>query len=269
MLKKVYLLIIIVFWPLLLYLANIPGDSIFYILPSLFLVVAYFTRKDLPFISNLAVLLIAVISPKLALFPLCYFLISLIFEKRRLFLIFLILSVGTLFYQRFAFIGQTVFQPDYEGQQQILRDTKLYDSIFIARMFHNKARIPLEKIAHNFFALTDPNNYFFAFHPREGRDNQNLQKFPFLSIIFFLYGLYLIKKSAHIRFILISFIAGILSLSALTNFDRNDFILWFPLSLIILHGISETKLKPKYETILLIISIVFACIELIRIFVSP
>ena len=32
----------------------------------------------------------------------------------------------------------------------------------------------------------------------------------------------------------------LLTLRLLNNFDRNDFILWFPIGLIIIHGIKKT-----------------------------
>ena len=133
----------------------------------------------------------------------------------------------------------------------------------MARSFQNKARIPLDKITYNFFALIDPNNYFFGFQPRQIIvNNQNIDKFPFVSLIFFIFGLYTINKNQNKKFVLITLFASLISLIVLNSFDRNDFILWLPLSLVILHGVN--KLQNKY---LYLIFLIFTVPQLIRILV--
>jgi hypothetical protein len=138
----------------------------------------------------------------------------------------------------------------------------------MARLFHNKARIHIDKFNDNFFALSDPNNYFFGFHPRQiVVDNQNLDKFPFAALPFVLFGIYHLKKSKDKRFIINTFIIGVFSLSFLKIFDRNDFILWLPISLTFIHGVKQFSKKSKASIIFFLLFILFSIPELIRIFV--
>ena len=161
---------------------------------------------------------------------------------------------------------QTIFIKDYEAQQKVIRDTQLYQSIFLARVFHNKARIVLDKFTDNFFALTDPNNYFFGFAPRQIVGNQNLVKFPFLSLFFFLIAIYYFKDSKSNRLIAILIVTFVVLLSCLKNFDKSDFVLWVPLSLLIVNGINIVS-KLKHSQLLFLVYLLFSITELIRIIV--
>lgn len=155
----------------------------------------------------------------------------------------------------------TIFNFDYQAQQKILRDTKLYKNIFLARLFHNKARIVIDKLNDNFFAMTDPNNYFFGFAPRQLVGNQNLVKFPFLALPFVLYGIW--KGDKNKKFILISFAVSIFFLSLFSNFDKFDLILWFPISLSFVNGVKRTNSK-----VLNILFIIFSIPEILSIFIK-
>lgn len=162
------------------------------------------------------------------------------------------------------FPPQTIFTDDYQAKQKILRDTKLYKTVFMARLFHNKARIVLDKFNSNLFALTDPNNYFFGFAPRQIVENQNLQKYPFVALPFFFWGIWTINK--HLKKILIisSLLFLILGLSFLTNFDRYDFVLWVPFSTIIIHGVTNW---PKKFNFYFILFLFLAIPEIMRLFI--
>jgi hypothetical protein len=109
------------------------------------------------------------------------------------------------------FVGQTIFVTDYEANQKVVRDTQLYDSVFVARLFHNKGRVFFDKFTFNLFALTDPSNYFFGFHPRQVATNQNLIKFPFLYFYAVQFSFYVLNILFYINFLLPLF-----SLSGLT-----------------------------------------------------
>ncbi len=150
-----------------------------------------------------------------------------------------------------------------------MRNIYLYPKPILARIFQNKARIYLDKINSNFFALTDPNNYFFGFHPREIMvNNQNLDKFPFLSLPLFIYGIFKIKKGRKTNFVLVTSISALLSLTILTNFDRNDFILWFPLFLILAQAAKEFANRyKKFSKWFFLVFILMSLFELTRILV--
>lgn len=159
---------------------------------------------------------------------------------------------------------QTIFYYDPQAQQQVIMKGYLYPTIWMSRLFQNKPSIYLERFEFNFFALTDLNNYFFAFHPREIIiDNTNLQKYPFLSIAFFLIGLYKLPKHKYFNPVGLSLVLMIIILSLLKNFDGYDFVLYFPLSAILLIGFMEFYKKPSYlKTIFVIFFLTFTIIEL-------
>lgn len=164
-------------------------------------------------------------------------------------------------------LTHTIFRQDYQAEQRILEKINLYPTVFFARLYQNKARIYLDKASNNLLALTDLNNYFFGFHPRQIVGNQNLKKFPFVSIIFFLTGLYFFNRLKHKRLILYLVLPSLAYLVLLENFDRIDVILWLPLSLIILGGL-EIVSGNKYWKYTKIIFWVFTVPQLVRIFIG-
>ncbi len=168
---------------------------------------------------------------------------------------------------RLDFPPKTIFVQDYQAEQKILRDTKLYKTPFMARLFHNKVRIPLDKFNNNLFALIDPNNYFFGFAPRQIAENQNLIKFPFAALPFVLLGIWKLGSYKHKKLVILSFSFGVLALSLLENFDKYDLILWLPISLVFIHGVNSAQSKPKSK-IFYLFFIILASIELIRILVQ-
>lgn len=167
-------------------------------------------------------------------------------------------------------IPKTIFEKDYQAEQLILRNIHLYPDTFTARVFQNKARIYINKFSGNFFALTDPNNYFFGLHPRPiVPDNKNIFKFPFVAIIFFLYGVFTIRRYKYKKELGIILSILIILLSLLKNFDGYDFILWIPLSLVIVHGTKMlSKDKDSIFTFTSIIFIIYAIPEILRSFVK-
>lgn len=168
--------------------------------------------------------------------------------------------------QDFSFkaLTETIFLKDYQAEQRILEEINLYPSVFLARVYQNKARIYQEKWSNNLFALIDLNNYFFGFHPQEIIGNQNLKKFPFVSIIFFITGLSYFNLLRHKKVILLLFLPSLIYLSLLANFDRIDFILWLPMSLLILGGIDILS-KKNYWKFIVIIFWVFTLPQITRV----
>lgn len=266
-LKFLIVVLCALFWPLSLFFANTFGDFINYLIPALLLGLSIFLFQRRVGFYLFPILLIPFVEPKLAVFPLIVAGLVLIFkfEKRRL--VFFLLSLVVLVLTWKGFWGQTIFQPDYEAQQGIIGRLYLYPNVATARLFQNKPRIYINKFNSNFFALVDPNNYFFNFHPREILiDNQNLNKYPFMGIVFAVVGFYYLLKHPQWRFISIILASLLLSLSILKIFDRNDFLLWVPLSLVIIHGINSFKLRSERNTkIFLVVFLIFTVPELVRI----
>lgn len=269
-LSHIAIIITLLFWPLNLFLVNTTHNFIAYSIPPALLILSYILyKKDFEFYL-LPIFLVPFFEPKLAVLPLLFSLINLILEKkRRKYLFFTIFAIIILASKWSSFAGQTVFTSDYEARQAIIRKTHLYSSVFIARTFHNKARIPVDKILYNFFAMSDPNNYFFGFHPHEIKvDNQNLNKFPFLSILLVFFGIYYLPNLKSRKFVISAFLSSIIALSILTIFDRNDFVLWVPISLILIHGSKEFEKRfKKKANIFFLILVACSVLQLIRSFI--
>lgn len=167
-------------------------------------------------------------------------------------------------YYRFSILA-----PDDQAPLIINNKRSAYDNDLLGRLFNNKATFVLGRFKANFFALTDPNNYFFGFHPRELiRENLNIEKFPFISVIFLLYALYRANALKNAKLWLILFFLLVIFLS-LANFDKVDFVLYPILSIFMVHGIREmNKKKPKLFLTASVLLIIFSIPQYLRAFVN-
>ncbi len=167
-------------------------------------------------------------------------------------------------YYRFS-----IFAPDNQAPLIINAKRSVYANDFLGRLFNNKATFIYSRFKANFFALTDPNNYFFGFHPRELiRQNLNLEKFPFISAVFLLYALYRFNTLKRAKLLLSTFFFLVIFLS-LANFDKVDFVLYPILAVFMVHGIRQLgKEKPKLFVIASILLIIFSIPEYLRAFVN-
>lgn len=269
MYKKIAVLLGLSFWPISLFLHNTSHDFLSNIIPTILIGLSFFLFKKDRNIYLFPLLLIPIFEPKLTLLPLLTSLADILWGRQRIKIIVLLLSLLLipLFFKSFA--GQTIFRIDQEAQQKVIGKTYLYPHPLIARIYQNKLRVVIDRLTDNFFALTDPNNYFFGFHPREIIvENQNLKKFSFVGLIFPFFGLYHFLKLEEKRFVIVLGIASLVSLSLLTNFDRADIILWIPLGMLFVHGINMVYKKTKIKTLILIFYFFFAFQELLRIFLT-
>lgn len=163
----------------------------------------------------------------------------------------------------------SIFAPDDQAPLIINARRSIYPNDSMGRFFNNKAVFIYGRFKANFFALTDPNNYFFGFHPREiVRENLNIEKFPFISATFLLYAFYRFNKLKRAKFLLALFFTLVAFLS-LANFDKVDFILYPILSIFMIHGIAlMNREKPKLYLITSISLIIFSIPQYLRAFVN-
>lgn len=256
--KVVYLIaaICLLFWPIGLYF-SIPLPEYSRYLFAALVVAASFRW-------NFILLMLPFIDPKLALVSPVFFLLRRQSSK------YLVLSTLVLFITWFGFYQQSIFIPDHEARQAIISKAFLYPNPFLARTFQNKLTPFITKAESNFFALVDPNNYFFGFHPSEILlDNLNLTKFPTFAIFFFLYGLIKIKNIKNLRHLAGISCGLILSLSLVKNFDRIDLVLLPPLFYLVFHGIISLKQDHKKTfTLFNLIFIIFSLTDYIYLFVD-
>lgn len=272
-LNKVIVAINLFFWPLNLYLVNTVPDFIKSISPGLLLFICYWLFRAKNKFYIFPSLLIPFIEPKLSLLPLFWGILSRIFSKNRKInkftISFLFFSLVIIFVNWNGFRGQTVFTQDYEAEQSVIDKSNLYPSIFLSRVFQNKPRIYLNKVSDNFFALTDPNNYFFGFHPREiVINNQNIKKFPFFSLLFGIFGVYYFGKNKNKDFVLNIFLASLFSLVILKVFDRTDVILWLPLFLVVVSGMDFFDKTTALRKIVYALFFLFTIPQIMRIFLG-
>ena len=144
--------------------------------------------------------------------------------------------------QNSDFTPKTVFEPDYQGRQLILRNINLYPNIFMARFFQNKALVVSNKYFDNLFDFIDPNYYFFGSHPREIVSGQNYTRLPLFTILPLLWFVFKSRnKYKRVLLFLLSF--SVLGMSFFTNHHVYDFVLWiffFPMISIGLYDIFKT-----------------------------
>ncbi len=163
----------------------------------------------------------------------------------------------------------SIFAPDDQAPLIISTKRSIYQSDLLGRLYNNKATFIWGRFKSSFFAIVDPNNYFFGFHPREiVRENLNIEKFPFISIFFFLYAIYRIKALKGAGLLVAVFLVLTVLLS-LANFDKVDFILYPILAGFMIRGItSMSKEKPKFFLIVSFLLILFAIPQYLRAFVN-
>src|SRR5258706_7245446 len=104
MLKKITIGLVLLFWPLSLFLANTFHNFLNYIFP--------------------------VFQPKFAILPLIFILLN--FKKK--YLKYLVLSIILLIILWKPFFGQTIFKFDYEKGQQVIQRSQLYPNVYLARI---------------------------------------------------------------------------------------------------------------------------------------
>ena len=266
--KLFTVLFILALWPLSFLLKNGLLEFVYYGLPMLFILLGFllFIKKNTYW--PLILMPIGIINDALLFFPFLVTLLNFIFLSRtKLSLFLLLLSMVVIVFGFSNFSPKSILIYHYQEQQSVIREGQLYPTVWLARLFQNKPGIYLDQYKFNLSALTDPNNYFFGFHPREIVENQNLTKFPFLSIIFFLLGIYYFRENIHWKFIAITASALIFSLSLLTHFDKVDFVLFLPLSLLILTGVkSFIKNLNIIKIIFLGIFLFFGFLEYLQLF---
>lgn len=258
------------FWPISLFLANTPGDFLRYTIPVLLIAASFALFRKNRKLYLVPLLLIPLFEPKLTPLPLIACFVDIVCWKKERLKVGLLLVAVILFAIGFSgYKGQTIFVANNDARQVVIGKTYLYPNPFLARVFQNKARIFIDRLNSNFFALVDPNNYFFGFHPREITvDNQNLKKYPFLGLVFVILGLFSFSKLPNKRFVVVLGIASLLSLSLLTNFDRTDIILWIPLSILFVFGFDLVYKLKKIRKPALALYFFFAIQEIVRIFIT-
>lgn len=92
-----------------------------------------------------------------------------------------------------------------------------------------KESIAEARISKNLFENLDPNLYFFANHPKERVGIKEFEKFPYVFLPFFLFGLIeVVKKWDKNKLLLISFFVPLVLLSVVGNLNKSGPFTLFP-----------------------------------------
>lgn len=119
-----------------------------------------------------------------------------------------------------------------------IRDMRLreYPPIYflpIAHWFEGRAEsIAFFRVMRNFSEAIDPNVYFFASHPRERVGTVEFEKFPYIFLPFFLYGIFCLAKRDK-RIIFYSFIIPVIAISFVGPSNKFGTIALFPFIVVV------------------------------------
>jgi len=136
-------------------------------------------------------------------------------------LLIIFLSVSILYFAK----SKTVFSFDYE-EVFLINQRRTFYPKQTARIFENKATYVLEKYSKNIFQGLDLNYYFFANNPRERAGIKEVDKFPWVLLPFFLFGLYR-QIQKRIYYTITYFLSVIFVGSLFVEIDK-IFLLSFP-----------------------------------------
>ncbi|EKD53322.1 MAG: hypothetical protein ACD_61C00071G0010 [uncultured bacterium] len=259
--------LILAFWPLSFILSN--SDSwVPFILAASLVLLDYFLFRTGNKLRYFIYLLLPLIHPAYLLIPFLIFLLNIKnFDKTGLFIFSFLLFLVSLFSWK-TFYAYSIFTPDPLAKDTLIKKISLIPNRNLARIFENKTTVFQNKYKANLFVSLDPNNYFFALHPRESGDNQNLIKYSYLAIIPFLLGLFYLKDSRDKAWLVSVFLAMVLSISFINNQDRFDILLCVPVSIMSIFGLKKLKtLSAKYFLIFSVVFVLISFIELARIII--
>lgn len=246
----IVILLTISIWPISFWLSN-TRDGFLLLIPSTLIVL------DLFFIINrfqyhyFIYLLLPLIHPAFLLFPLFYLLFNLQSYSRFPQVVYLIIFLLISIINFRNFYAYSIFTPDPLASDTLIKKISLIPNRNLARVFENKTTIFQDKFKDNIFVSLDPNSYFFAYHPRELGNGQNLFKFPFLSLIFFTIGLYSLSKFQYQKWLISIIISCVFSIALINNQDRFDIFLCVPVSIICLIGINKLFERPSKLSLLI------------------
>lgn len=190
------------------------------------------------------------------------FLYSSLINKNKYFNLSLILFLTLIFFQWKTTLVQDLTHFDNDGQR--VQDMRLREYppisfkvgekivwVPVAWWFEGRSEVVATfRIVDNFFEIIDPSLYFFANHPRERIGIQEFEKFPYIFLPFFVYGLILLFKKEKKSFWFIYFFIPVALISFVGHKNLVGPFSLFPfLAVSIAKGISESYLLAvkKYK----------------------
>jgi len=131
----------------------------------------------------------------------------------------------------------TIFYPITDLEKIDFEKKLALDTSGLKRFFYNKTTIYKERYLKNFLVLTDLNNYFFEMHPREDVAGVDYRlKYPFWTIVFLISAIEITVKNKKYLKIWLIILFEIWFLSFFKRIDGLDFILFIPISWLLILG---------------------------------
>jgi len=131
----------------------------------------------------------------------------------------------------------TIFYPATESEKIDFEKKLALDTSGLKRFYYNKTTIYKERYLKNCLVLMDLNNYFFGMHPREDVTGVDYRfKYPFWTIIFLISAIGVTVRNKKYFKIWLIILFEILFLSFFKKIDGLDFILFIPISWLLILG---------------------------------
>ena len=132
---------------------------------------------------------------------------------------------------------ETIFYPATESEKIDFEKKLALDTSRLKKIYYNKTTVIKERYLKNFLVLIDLNNYFFEMHPREDVTEVDYRfKYPFLTIIFLISAIGMTAKNKKYIKIWLIILIEILVLSFFKKVDGIDFVLFIPMSWLLILG---------------------------------
>jgi len=135
---------------------------------------------------------------------------------------------------------ETIFYPASADEAWDFSKKISLDTSLIKKFYYNKTTIVKDRYFKNFLVLMDLNNYFFEMHPREDVSGVDYRfKYPWWTIIFLILGIKAAIKNKKYFWIWWTTFLVMVVLSFLKYMDGWDFVLFFPISWLMILGVKE------------------------------
>lgn len=132
---------------------------------------------------------------------------------------------------------ETIFYPTTQEESLDFQQKLALDTSQIKRFYYNQTTIIKERYFKNLLVLVDLNNYFFEMHPREDVARVDYRfKYPFWTVVFLISAIGVTIRNKKYFKIWLILLFEILILSFFKKVDGLDFILFIPISWLLILG---------------------------------
>lgn len=168
-----------------------------------------------------------------------------------------------------SILGKNIRKPDiyYNQNQKIISTLRLneYPQVTFLPIAHwmeeKPGMIGFYKILDNLSQTLNPNLYFFANHPRERSGITEVEKFPYILLPIFIYGIFLLISEKNNWFFVISFFIPLVFYSVFGLGSSLEPYLLFPfISVSIYKGFNKLSLMWKILFFILFIIVLIQSI---------